>query len=99
MSKVFETISTYRDYIFGKYECGFYAVEQSNKSIGMTLIFTENYQEAKDYFDRIKLGAKAFWGGKGNEIITENFPNGCTLKESIDYFLEHGEELQCLGLI
>lgn len=54
MSKAFETISTYKDYIFGKYECGFYAVELSNKSIGMTLKFTEDYQEAKDCFDKIK---------------------------------------------
>lgn len=42
---------------------------------------------------------KAFWGGQGTEIITNEYPNGCTLQEAINYFIEHGEEFECLGLI
>jgi hypothetical protein len=41
----------------------------------------------------------AFYGGKGSEIITEEYPNGCTLQEAIDFFMEHGEELETIGLI
>ena len=49
--------------------------------------------------DYEQKGRKAFWGGQGQEILYQEYPNGCTLQEAIDYFLEHGEELECLGLI
>jgi len=42
---------------------------------------------------------EAFWGGKRNEILTQEYPNGCTLQEAIDYFIKHGEELEVIGLI
>lgn len=42
---------------------------------------------------------EAFWGSELSYIISQEFPNGCTLEEAINYFLEHGEELEALGLI
>jgi hypothetical protein len=44
-------------------------------------------------------GREAFWGNDKFEILLKEFPNGCTLQESIDYFKQHGEELEALGLL
>lgn len=47
-----------------------------------------------------EIGRKAFWGYKEYEHILKNeYPNGYTLQEAINYFMKHGEELEAIGLI
>lgn len=52
-----------------------------------------------------ELGRKAFWGLQPYEaILTKAFfgtvlAGGYTCQDAIDYFIEHGEELEALGLI
>jgi len=47
-----------------------------------------------------EIGRKAFWGYEEYQsILLQQYPNGCTLQEAINYFIEHGEELEALGLI
>lgn len=51
----------------------------------------------KNCYETIAL--KAFWGVENENILSLEYPGGCTMKEAIDYFNEHGEELEALGLI
>jgi hypothetical protein len=44
-------------------------------------------------------GREAFWGGNNYDVLLKKYPNGCTLQEAIDYFIEYGEELEALSLI
>ncbi|AIF52018.1 hypothetical protein [Pelosinus sp. UFO1] len=46
-----ETLQSKGDYYLNKYECGYYAVEKINRSIGKTLLFTKNYDEAIKCFN------------------------------------------------
>ena len=46
-----ETLERKGDYYLNKYECGYYAVEKINRSIGKTLLFTIDYQEAVNCFN------------------------------------------------
>lgn len=46
-----------------------------------------------------KAGREAFWGGRHTDILDREYPNGCTLKEAIDYFVLYGEEYETLGII
>ena len=47
-----------------------------------------------------EIGRKAFWGYEEYQsLLLQQYPNGCTLQEAINYFTENGEELETLGLI
>lgn len=46
-----------------------------------------------------EAGRKAFFGLQYEEILRNAYPGGCTCQDAIDYFIEHGEELEALGLI
>jgi hypothetical protein len=41
----------------------------------------------------------AFWGGFGSDNLNKVMPNGCTLKEAIDYYNKNSEILYVLGFI
>jgi hypothetical protein len=47
-----------------------------------------------------EIGRKAFWGYEEySSLLSKRYPNGCTLREAIDYFIEQGKELERSGLI
>lgn len=48
-----------------------------------------------------EAGRKAFCGLQYEDILRKAglLPGGCTCQDAIDYFVEHGEELEALGLI
>lgn len=47
----------------------------------------------------INIAKLAFYGGKYSDLLTEEYPNGCTLKEAIIYFKKHKDEFIALGII
>ncbi len=48
-----------------------------------------NQIRAKEYNTSIEIVEKAveaFYGNKGSDVLRKHYPNGCTLKESIEFF-------------
>jgi hypothetical protein len=47
----------------------------------------------------VEAGRMAFCGLKNANILRDVYPGGCTGEDAVNYFVEHGEELEALGLI
>lgn len=40
-------------YEFGKYQCGFFAIEYNSPAVGKTIIFTEDENKAREEFNKL----------------------------------------------
>jgi hypothetical protein len=76
-------------------------IERNNKNPNPMYHITRKNFIAINESKYEEAGRKAFWGLEGENILKQAglLPGGCTLKDAIDYFVEHGEELEALGLI
>lgn len=69
-------------------------------AIAEFLVLYENKQFVTSNKSKYEeAGRKAFCGLLNEDILKKAFPDGCTCQDAIDYFIEHGEELEALGLI